>query len=128
MASAKKTERRPKSVPGREQVVDALADAAWAEADKSLAEALADFDEFELTQNPRRRRQLLSMLGQALARTARKRGLRRLGTAGGDEPFDPSRHELVTPQGERPHTVEIVVRGVARGDELLAKVRVRKRP
>lgn len=132
MAPAKRTERRRKAVPGRDRVapefVDALASAAWADADKSLAEALADFDELELTRNPKRRRELLSMLGQALARTARKRGLTRVGAVGADEPFNPTRHEMVVASGGAPDTVEIVARGVARGDELLAKARVRKRP
>jgi hypothetical protein len=109
-ASAK-SKRAPESA-----LVDAFAEAAWAQADGALAEALALFDELE----PKRKdAAAAAMLGQALALAARRRGLARFGTVGAMETFDPERHQLTKPMASGP--VRICVRGVARGSEVLVK-------
>ena len=117
--------KRPRRAPA---LVDALAEAAWVQADGALAEALLELDELEAATDPGRRREHLALLSQALARAARKRGLSRLGAAGAEEPFDPARHEPLASRAAAPAFVEIVARGVARGEDVLAKSRVRKRP
>jgi molecular chaperone GrpE (heat shock protein) len=107
-------------------LTDALADASWAEADRALAEALADFEELASARNPKRRRELFEMLGQSLNRAARKRGLSRMGAVGEQAEYDPEIHELVSARGRKAGAVEIVARGAMRGGEVLAKARVRK--
>ncbi len=99
-------------------MVDALAEAAWAQADGALAQALALFDELE----PKRKDAVAAaMLGQALALAARRRGLARFGTVGTLETFDPERHQLTTSAELASGRVRICVRGVARGSEVLVK-------
>ena len=105
------------------KLTDALAGAAWAEADRALAEALASCDE-ALTTEGAARDAAMEMLLQALAAAARKRGLSRLGELGGREAFDPIRHEFIKPPKKTPKSVRILARGVARGGETLAKARV----
>ena len=102
---------------------DALAEAAWTEADAALAEALSHFDELEGARGVRRR-MLLDLLGQALARTARRRGLTRLGETGTIEPYDPDLHDLSSAK-RTARSVTVVARGVARGREVLRKSRVK---
>lgn len=108
---------------GKAGLIDALAEAAWIEADGALAEALSCFEELEGARGARRRA-LLDLLGQALTRAARRRGLTRVGETGVAAPYDPDAHEL---RGGRrpPETVTVVVRGVARGGVVLCKPRVR---
>jgi molecular chaperone GrpE (heat shock protein) len=110
---------------------DALAEAAWADADAALAEALADLDELEASKGKERAASLARM-AQSLARAGRKRGLSRIGVAGASEPFDPARHELIAAVAKTPKKVRIAARGVARGGDVLVKARVapadRKRP
>ncbi|MBL8536022.1 MAG: hypothetical protein JNM59_01320 [Hyphomonadaceae bacterium] len=101
--------------------MDALAEAAWLEADLALAEALADFDELEGARDDADKAHAMVLLAQSLARAGRKRGLARLGILGATEPYDPSRHEYIAPG--KPKTVRIKARGVARGGEILVKPR-----
>ena len=100
---------------------DKLAEAAWAQADAALAEALADLDEVEGAPNDAARGEALAMLAQSLQRAARKRGLTRIGAIGAREPFDPDRHDLIG--AKTPKTVTIRARGVARGKEILVRPR-----
>ncbi|WP_135211423.1 hypothetical protein [Vitreimonas flagellata] len=102
---------------------DALAAAAWVEADRALAEALALCDEALQTEGAAHGL-ALEMLGQALTTAARKRGFSRLGELGGREAFDPDRHEFIKPPKKTPKSVRIVARGVTRGGEMLTKARV----
>ena len=105
------------------KLTDALAGAAWAEADRALVEALALCDEARDGVGAEREA-ALELLGQALNGVARKRGLSRLGELGARETFDPKRHEFIKPHKKTPKSVRIVARGVARGAETLAKARV----
>lgn len=102
----------------------ALAEAAWAEADQALAQALADLDEAQTATESGVREDAMAQLAQSLARAARKRGLARIGAVGAREPYDAKRHDLVSPVAKAPKTVRIEARGVARGAEILAKPRV----
>jgi hypothetical protein len=118
----KKSAARKRAASGV-QLTDALASAAWAEADRALAEALALCDE-ALQSEGAAHGLALEMLGQALTTAGRKRGLSRLGELGGREAFDPDRHEFIKPPKKTPKSVRIVARGVARGGEMLTKARV----
>lgn len=104
-------------------LADALAGAAWAEADKALAESLALCDEARQGASEQREA-ALELLAQALNTVARKRGFTRLGELGGREAFDPKRHEFINPPKKTPKTIRIVARGVARAGETLARARV----
>jgi|CXWL01.1.fsa_nt_gi hypothetical protein len=107
---------KPKRAAPKSDFVDALAEAAWSQADCALAQALALFDELE----PKRKDAVAAaLLGQALALAARRRGLARFGTVGTLETFDPERHQLTKPSASG--RVRICVRGVARGGEVLVK-------
>jgi len=99
-----------------------LAEAAWAEADRALAEALAELDRAEHADNEMERADAVLMLAQALGRVSRKRGFSRIGVVGKREAFDAARHELVEPG--KPKTVRILTRGVMRGGQVLIKARV----
>lgn len=105
-------------------LTDALAEAAWAEADAALAQALADFDEAETAERKRARKDAMARLGQALSRAARKRGLMRVGEIDERVDFDADDHELNASVAKTPKNVRIQARGVVRGNEILAKPRV----
>lgn len=114
-------------------LIGALAEAAWADADTALAQALADLDEVQAAPSAQARDEALALLSQSLSRAARKRGLTRLGVLGASEAYDPERHEAATSVAKMPKTVGIYARGVARGGEVLARPRVgavrrKKRP
>ncbi|MBL8558659.1 MAG: hypothetical protein JNM47_08060 [Hyphomonadaceae bacterium] len=102
-----------------------MAEAAWAEADAALAEALADLDEVEGAETAAARRTALAMLAQSLARAGRKRGLTRIGEVGGKAAYSAAAHELAVPAKRAPKRVVISARGVARGGAVLAKPRVK---
>jgi len=59
------------------RLADALAGAAWAEADGALADALFEFEVLSAAKTPAQRKDAMFLLGQALKRAARKRGLGR---------------------------------------------------
>ncbi len=121
--AAKKGAARKRAASGL-SLSTALAEAAWAEADKALAQALADLDEARTATETAARDGALALLEQSLARAARKRGLTRIGAIGAHESYDAMRHDLVAPVAKAPKTVRIEARGVARGAEILAKPRV----
>jgi hypothetical protein len=104
--------------------VDALAEAAWTEADGALAEALVECDRAIAADSDDARDEALSLLRLALARTARRRGLSRIGKAGALDDFDAGRHELAATAKRAPKRVLVVDEGVARGREVLIKARV----
>jgi hypothetical protein len=104
--------------------VDALAEAAWTEADGALAEALVECDRANAAENDEDRDEALDLLRLALARAARRRGLSRIGKASAVDDFDASRHELAASVRRAPKRVRIVDEGVARGREVLIKARV----
>lgn len=114
----------PKRAAPRVSLADALGQAGWAEADAALAEALALCDEAVFGATDADQAALLDLLGQSLARAARKRGLTRLGVLGAKEAFDQKRHDFTNPPKRTPKTVRIVARGVARAGEILVKTRV----
>ncbi len=120
-AMGKKGAARKRAAP-KASLANALAEAAWADADKALAEALIELDEFENARNEKAREAALTLLAQALAQTARKRGLTRIGMLGAQEAFDPQRHEP-PPRAKSAKSVRIAARGVARGAEVLARAR-----
>jgi hypothetical protein len=121
-----KTKKNAARKPARRSadLAAALAEAAWEEADAALAEALVEFDAFQEAATRRAKADASTLLGQALSRAARRRGLLRVGKAGAVEPFDRARHAAVEPQRRAPKTVRILIPGVARGNEVLAKARV----
>ena len=135
MSAAKQPKVKRAAPKGAAQAVsldNALGDAAWAEADRALAQAMAEFEEVEAANTQVRRAEALMLLRQALARAARVRGFSRLGAEPGEsEPYDPARHELISVPAKPPAEVIIIAQGVARGAEILVKARaraVRKRP
>lgn len=132
MPAAKKTKTKrtnraaPKQGAARNRaalVANALAEAAWIEADAALAEALADLDELTSASDVQRE-DALAVLMQSLSRAARKRGLTRIGALDAREPYDPSVHDLRNFVAKKPKTVRIQARGVARGSQVLVKPRV----
>lgn len=102
----------------------ALAEAAWAEADLALAEALVEYDALTAAAKPSERKAALALLGQALGRVARKRGLSRLGDLGKRERYNRGGHDLAVSVVKTPRSVTIKARGVARGNEVLRRPRV----
>lgn len=114
----------PKRAASRASLADALGQAAWAEADAALAEALALCDEATSGAKDEDQAALLDLLSQSLARAARKRGFTRIGALGAKEAFDKKRHDFTNPPKRMPKTVRIVARGVARAGETLVKTRV----
>ncbi len=138
MAAAKSKTRRPRgeassssgasvgkrAAPPETSLADALAEAAWAEADAALAQALVDLDEAAAAVSEPAGVDALALLAQSLSRAARKRGLTRVGVLGAAELYDPQRHDLNFSVAKAPKTVRIEARGVARGDRLLANPRV----
>ncbi len=108
----------------RVSLTDALAEAAWSQADEALAQALADYDEVETADSKGARKDALGRLGQSLARAARKRGLSRVGELDGRVVFDADEHDLNASVAKTPKTVRIQARGVTRGGEVLSKPRV----
>ena len=57
------------------RLADALAGAAWAEADRALIEATTEFNRLAAAKTSRERKEAMFLLGQALQSAARKRGL-----------------------------------------------------
>ncbi|MCC6787974.1 MAG: hypothetical protein IT547_09060 [Hyphomonadaceae bacterium] len=119
----KKSAARKRAAQGV-SLTDALAEAAWSEADLALAQALADFDEAQTADGKKARKDALERLGQALSRAARKRGLTRLKDLEEEVAYNPDAHELNEAVAKTPKTVRIQARGVTRGGEVLAKPRV----
>lgn len=117
-AARKKTARRSPAL------ATALAEAAWAEADAALAEALVEFDALQQAATRAAKAEASDLLGQALARAGRRRGFARIGKVGAVEAFDERRHAPAEAMQRRPKTVRILAPGVARGQEVLAKARV----
>ncbi len=121
--AAKKSAARKRAAQGA-CLADALAEAAWAEADSALAQALADFDEAQTAERKRDRKDAMARLGEALSRTARKRGLTRVGELEQRIEFSADDHEMNASVVKSPKKVRIQARGVTRGGEILAKPRV----
>lgn len=112
---------KPRGAP----LVDAMAQAAWAEADTALAEAIVECGRAARAKRAAERTEALALTSQALARAARRRGLARLGKSGALEDYDPHRHDLTLSQKRAPSRVRIVEEGVARGGEVLVKARAK---
>ena len=130
MSTAKAKSARPKSATRKKRAApqaglnDALAEAAWAEADAALAEALACCDEAAGADSEEAREAAWTLLDQALSRAARKRGLSRIGKLGAREAYDSKRHDVIEPVTRMPKTVRVMARGVVRGRDVLVKTRV----
>jgi hypothetical protein len=135
MSAGEKKSKRPKSEAAKKSaarqraaqgvsLTDALAEAAWSEADAALAQALADFDEAETADSKSDRKDARERLGQALSRAARKRGLSRIGDLDATVDFDAEAYDLNAAVAKTPKSVRIQARGVARGGEVLIKPRV----
>jgi hypothetical protein len=137
-AKSKSKRKRPavarKAAAGkRVSLTDALAEAAWSEADSALAQALAEFDEAVGASSKAAREDAMARLAQSLSRAARRRGLSRIGAVGEQVAYEPALHDLNAPVAKTPKSVRIQARGVARGGETLEKPRVvpverKKRP
>jgi hypothetical protein len=118
--------KRPTAAkPRGAAMVDALAQAAWAEADIALADAIVECGRAVKAKRAAERTEALALTSQALSRAGRRRGLARLGKNGALEDFDPRRHELALSQKRAPARVRIVEEGVARGGEVLVKARAK---
>ncbi len=117
----KKAKSKKRSAP-KLVFSEALAEAAWAEADRALAQALALFDELEIPTG--KAGETAAMLGQALSQAGRRRSFERLGSVGAIESFDPNRHEMAKATPKAPLLARILVRGIARGGNVLVKARV----
>jgi hypothetical protein len=132
MAASKKplsrTTKEKTSAPKRRRrsakLDAALAEAAWVEADAALADALVEFDLLGLAADRRARTDAMELLGQALSRASRRRGLTRIGRMDALEPFDAARHEPAGPMARAPKRVRVLIPGVARGMDILARARV----
>lgn len=114
---------RKSRTPRRTGLTAKLAQASWAEADRALAQAWADFA--ELAGSVRRGPDMFALVEQSLSRAARQRGLMRVGAAGEIAPYDPLVHELVVPRKRAPPVIEVVAPGVSRADKVLLKARVK---
>lgn len=126
---SKRPKGQPKSAARKRaaqgvSLTDALAEAAWSDADAALAQALVELDEAEGAGSKADREDALARLGQSLSRVARKRGLSRVGQLGETEAYDAAQHELNAAVVKTPKSVRIQARGVARGDVVLEKPRV----
>lgn len=126
---SKRPKGQPKSAARKRaaqgvSLTDALAEAAWSDADAALAQALVELDEAEGAGSKADREDALARLGQSLSRVARKRGLSRVGQLGEAEAYDAAQHELNAAVVKTPKSVRIQARGVARGDVVLEKPRV----
>lgn len=130
MPAADKSRPRPvkraprKKTPAARSLTDALGEAAWAEADRALAEAIVEAQVLGGAKNAEAREVALALLEQALSRAARKRGLTRVGEVGAREAYNAKRHELTRPLARAPKHVRIVASGMARGAAVLVKARV----
>lgn len=113
-----------KGRPQTSGLASTLAEASWAQADRALAQVLADFSELEAAQHPAKRKLMLALVAQSLQRAARWRAMTRLGGVGAVEAFDPGRHEFAGRAPRSPKDVRILVPGVARGGVVLIKARV----
>jgi len=120
MAAAKKNTpaRGAKGVAAARDagLVNALADASWAEADEALAEALIEFAELKRALSEDH--DALGMASQALTRAARRRGLALFGDVGAIVAFDPAAHELKG-SSVAAARVRIIREGVMRGRDVL---------
>lgn len=121
-SSGKPVAARKKKRAATAVMVTALAEAAWAEADAALAAALVEFGALSEAKTVKARKDAMLLLGQALTRTARKRGVAPIGVVGDVEAFDAKRHQPVTSRA--PKYVRIDAPGMARGAVVLIKARV----
>lgn len=119
----KKSAARKRAAPAV-SLSGALAEAAWAEADAALAQALVEADEAYTAKDEAARMAALELLMLALARAARKRGMTRIGELGERVAYDPQRHELNDAGKRAPKNVRIAARGVSRASKVMAKPRV----
>ncbi|MEQ1618170.1 MAG: hypothetical protein ABL883_07480 [Terricaulis sp.] len=119
--AGKTIRRRRPQIAG---LANTLAEASWTQADRALAEAIANFSELDAAQTPAKRKALMALVAQSLQRAARRRGLERIGAEGEIAAFDAGRHELSSKGPRAPKEVRILVPGVARGGVVLVKARV----
>lgn len=105
-------------------LANTLAEASWTQADRALAQALADFSELGSCQTPAKRKALIALIDQSLRRAARQRGLSRIGAEGDIAAFDAERHEFSGKGPRAPKEVRILIPGVARSGMVLVKARV----
>jgi hypothetical protein len=123
MSAVKSTRSRRSPKAKLSGLTDRLAEAAWAEADIALAEALRAFDEAKAATTPAKRAIAMDTLELALSLAGRRRGLSRIGALGGEQAFDVALHEVA---GSPPARVQIVARGAKRGDEVLVRALAKK--
>ena len=107
----------------RYELAEALAVGGWAEADESLAQAIAALSqltaEIETLDQASEKVHALSaralLVHQLLGAAARARGMRAFGEVGAIEKFDPALHETLREE-TAPERVRIMAQGVARGE------------
>lgn len=119
---ARKSTRRTR--PSNAPLKAALAKAAWAEADRALARALADLSALDGAQTPAARKAGWALVAQSLNRAGRCRNLARLGMPGDIVAYDPGQHEGAAGAIRAGTPVRIVTPGVARGGAALVRAQV----
>lgn len=119
--AGKTTRKRRPQMAG---LANTLAEASWTQADRALAQALADFQELGAVQSPAKRRTLMALIAQSLRRAARQRGLSLIGAEGEVAAFDAEWHEFSGKGPRAAKEVRILIPGVARGGIVLVKARV----
>jgi len=115
-------------------LVGALGEAGWADADHALAAALAETAALEtaIAQLSRSRsaaaiqraEDAFALLTQALDTVSRKRGVSRFGEVGAVESYDPERHE-VAGGARKSARVKLLASGVLKGGDVLLKARAK---
>lgn len=115
-------------------LVGALGEAGWAEADRALASALAESAALEtaiakLSRSKsaaaiQRTEDAFALLTQALDTVSRKRGVARFGEIGAVEKFDPERHEIAG-TARKSARVKLLAPGVLKGGDVLVKARAK---
>lgn len=116
--------------PAPFNLTDMMAEAAWAQADRALAQALRDAAMVEQAVRPLKRgaprakvqpvEDGLLILSQSLSRAARARGLKMFGAVGAVVPFDPRLHEAPA-RAREPKLVRITTPGVTRASDVVMK-------
>lgn len=116
----------PKRAARADALNAALGEAAWSEADRALAQALADSDALAASLGAAEASvvEAMQMLAQSLGQAARRRGLARFGDVGARVAYDSARHELTRSVRAAPDHVRVTAPGVARADQVLVKARV----
>ncbi|GAM96401.1 hypothetical protein U91I_00020 [alpha proteobacterium U9-1i] len=131
------TQRKARQKAAGYDLIGALGEAGWAEADRALAAALAEVVVVELALSKlsrtksaaalRKAQDGFALLSQSLETVARKRGAQRFGEVGAIEKFDRRKHEI-DGAVRAAARVRVLAPGVVKGEDVLVKARVKLAP